>query len=784
MKTLIFLVLFSSLITHATDEVCDENDNSFYKFAAKISLPNCHKKEILNTTLCTDCLSQFEKAYNKKITETNKEVLQKTFLEASLKEFKKSITHNMVEALKMSALPDTGADFAKSTKACKLKTLQDFAQGCNSPEALKLLGESERFKSLNQEIAGELATILSTTESFSSEKTLLKRGTNACFVRERDVLQLTSAALEEEFTPELIAAIKKLDPKSIKSFDDIFFSDEVSKVFSGDFTDLINSLKLHPLLRDHFKDPKTTMSFFKSIKEPHNSSRLRESLYSRKNGENFDNNLSQNCEKSFEAFKKAICSPEFAHGNIDLKPGENFKKLTDDEFTNLDSEFASSEEAINKNLSLLKLCPNQNKTHKMSFQDESKKIAGDLDEVLKANTLVEFQDKKFQMEMGATKEQLCDLTDCEGTFICKVKKKYKEMKTGETLDAKLATTSNKSANNLLRSMIGDASSTDAKTKEILIAHGIIPQADGKLVAQPEVPERKADYFALAHSNPTEPAAAPAKGPQTSHKNLAATPRQDSGRTEYTTDQSAEELANYNLPDFKDLLGDSDEEELKKIQDEIRRRIRELPDNKPSSHVEAKKIAREAFKGAGRSITPVQENKLATRMMESASETPVARSDFHQNSPKPQDNGAQVSKADTQLTKWKKNQMNEALAGMQGARSVATKDIIDAQTEAQDKTKALTTVALNIAEDPRITLSDVFQDKLARNDSETQLLKVLVRSQKNFILNVKSVNFKVVFDEEKKLRILLESGDEKEALRLRPQLEMFLKKLNSEGTFRY
>ena len=111
-----------------------------------------------------------------------------------------------------------------------------------------------------------------------------------------------------------------------------------------------------------------------------------------------------------------------------------------------------------------------------------------------------------------------------------------------------------------------------------------------------------------------------------------------------------------------------------------------------------------------------------------------------------------------------------------------KDIIDAK--ADSASKPLTTVALSIAEDPRITLSDVFNDKISRNDSETQLLKVLVRNQKNFILQVKSLNFKVIFDEKKELRILLESGDKKEAERLRPQLEMFLQKLKSNTSFRY
>src|SRR5690606_12905023 len=149
---------------------------------------------------------------------------------------------------------------------------------------------------------------------------------------------------------------------------------------------------------------------------------------------------------------------------------------------------------IDKNIALLGLCPTKTKMPLLSFKQKAQEITTGLDQAFQAHTLKQFEESKYFIEMGGMKAQLCDLTDCQGSFTCKVKMKYKKMKGSENLDAKLASTSNESVNELLRSMIGDTSKTETKTKEILIAHGIIPRADGKLVSQPEVPERRPDYF--------------------------------------------------------------------------------------------------------------------------------------------------------------------------------------------------------------------------------------------------------------------------------------------------
>lgn len=140
--------------------------------------------------------------------------------------------------------------------------------------------------------------------------------------------------------------------------------------------------------------------------------------------------------------------------------------------------------------------------------------------------------------------------------------------------------------------------------------------------------------------------------------------------------------------------------------------------------------------------------------------------------------ASVSRGNSAADNWKNDGMNRALAEMHGAKQSAGgtgRDIASLSDDAS--AKDVTTVALNIAEDPRLSLSQSLSDKINKNDSETQLLQVLVKNKTNFILQVKSVNFKVVFDDKKQLRILLDSGDPAEAEKLRPQLEIFFKRLN-------
>jgi hypothetical protein len=499
---------------------------------------------------------------------------------------------------------------------------------------------------------------------------------------------------------------------------------------------------------------------------------LLSTLYSKENGDKFDNDLAESCENSFKALNKAICSDEFQKGDIYNDPVKNFDKLNHSPPT--EDSLAASENLMQTNIKLLELCENKPGPKKLDLSFVNQEIGNSLMNNQKKDSLETYKNQKHVTEIGSLTANLCQMTDetcIEGTLTCTIYKRYKESQKPGTLENKLANSSNNEVNKLLRSMIGDPKNIDPKTKEILIAQGIIPKNDGTLVPQPEVSERRPEAYAAAQANSPAVASTGAQKTATTHSLQPTRFPASERQSNYSTNTSTVlKSPNLDMPDFSDLMRGSNED-LSEIQNEIRRRLSELPTNRPANMNEAKKIARDSFAAKGQSLTPQQEIAFADRIMRPAAPTIADTQSLNNDTP----NRAAVSDTDSQLEKWNKGRMNAALADMAGAKQLNKPDII--ATSAESKPKELTKVALNLAEDPQVTLSEVFQDKFDRNDPETQLLKVLLRSKNPFLLQVKSMNFKVIFDKNK-FNVLLESGDSNEAQRIRPQLEMFLKKLKS------
>jgi hypothetical protein len=301
-----------------------------------------------------------------------------------------------------------------------------------------------------------------------------------------------------------------------------------------------------------------------------------------------------------------------------------------------------------------------------------------------------------------------------------------------------------------------------------------------MVKQPDIPERQPDFVQKEgqQANGGATLANAKSGQPTNVANTARAGRNPSSET--TIDEgysNANTKTSSALPDFSDLM--DDQQELKGIQDEIKRRLLGIPENKPANLADAKKIARDSFRSRGKRISPEQEDAFAARMMQQP-ESPAQNIANNTQTPNANpENRANVSDSENAKAKWRKGQDQAALMGMQGAQQALGKDSANgAAAGADGKPKDMTKVALNIADDPRVTLSDMFNKKIDQNDPETQLLKVLLKNKNNFLLQVKSMNFKIVFDEKNNFNLLLESGDKQEAARIRPQLEMFLKKLKA------
>lgn len=783
MKIFFSLLLILTSVAYSQDPHCEGDQYNLIQ--KSISVPNCINKKILLDSrydVCKDCGDLFLKRYTEKSPKITNSEQQKLFIEILLEEYRKNITNNLIETIKLAALPSTGSSFKRSQTSCKMKKIDDFAKGCNSPAAIALLSKSDLFKNLDKAMSNELAKVLS-DKDVQFQNTLLERDKPACFIPEKQLLYLTSSAVEESFTPELISLFKNQNFSHFKTMEDFFISEGFLDSFEGNIDEFKVSIKSHPFLNQIFNSPEKVSTFFKSIPAPYNLNSFRTQLYKKESGDLFDEKLASNCENSFENLKNTICSKDFENANLSLEPQKLHKRFSNRALKPSDDDFALSESLISKNLDVLKYCPNSSQKTKLNLSEKSKIVSSGLDDKYKEDSLKAFSIEKHETEIGKINNALCKMNDetcIEGTVVCSIYKKYKNIKSNpDSTDSKLANTSNPEVKDLLRSMIGDTTSADPKTKEILIAHGIIPQEDGKFIEQPDIPERRPDYFAKVAANPSTPeiAQAPKVTTPSSQQMAARRPSSEMYNDGYSNIGSQDDTSpsRYSMPDFSEITRDS--EELRNIQNEIRRRLTELPVKNAPTKAEAKKILRDSFKARGRTLPAVQEERLAEEMVSvPGSATPSSQQqNFASNT---EANRAAVSETDSQLEKWKKNQANAALMGMAGARAVSGNTSDKTASENSVTEKELSKVALNLPEDPSVRLSDIFANKYHANDPETQLLRVLLKNRNNFVLQIKSANFRVIFDEKQNLNLLLESGDKKEAERIRPQLEIFLKRLKT------
>jgi hypothetical protein len=789
MKVISLLVILS-LNAFAVENDCPSTDFPIVSMIMDLSKPNCLNEKFLESArqgdsraLCGECKESFQKGNKNTIQQLTPEKKRSIFFETALKEYQKNITNNLVETIKLRALNSTSGEFKLSTSACKMKTFDDFTKEdkshkkCNSKEAIKLLKETPLLQDINNGIRGELAKILSNEEKFQPQHSLLNRKSPACFIPEKLILSSMSSAIEESLSQSMIEALSSLDASKYSSMAEMFLDEKVSEKYEGDISELISSLKNHPLLYEHLKSPLSLSSFFKSIPSPKNLNNLKKSIYSQKSGDNFDKRLAKSCEDSFQNLKDSLCSDEFEKGSIALNPFLNYKSIYSKNLEGTKEDLITSEDLDKKNRDLLALCEPNKKKNDLDLATIKNDINSGLDEKYSNQSLSEYQFDKYESDIGSANKSLCEYASkkCkDNSYVCKLVNSYNDLKT----NPQIANASNESINKVLRSMIGDTSTIDPATKEILISNGIIPKSDGSLIAQPEVPERNFNNSpqAPAQLKPTTIAASASPT-----ERIVRSPSQD-----YANSKEADSQQAYSDPtaDLANQVNDQDRE-LKKIQDEIKRRLAGLPNKRPSSMAEAKNIANQSFRSQGKNITPEQEAAFAQSMMQPEAGDQAATAAFNNSPSKPtsSENRAAVSNTATLAEKFKAGQRDAALMGMAGAQQASGINSDDKAASAASEAKAekLTKVSMKIAEDPKVTLSDIFSKKLDQNDKETQLLKTLLKNKSNFLLEVNSMNFKVVFNDKNNFNVLLESGDKNEAERIRPQLEMFLNKLKRNNS---
>ncbi len=781
------LILISlSTPIHATDENCDQ-ETPLTRAVGAIALPNCVRSEI-RAEACRDCSSNFLRRYPGRAPQLSLQETQEKFLRTALEEYKKTVAHNLLEATKLATLPNTGSSLERSRRSCQIKGPQDFINGCSSEAATRLLSSSPLLGDITRGTANELARILSTDPNFRPEPTLLRRSTPACFIPERHILYLQSSALEEMFPPALIRAFRNVPPNRYQTMQDFFRSPEFTQNYQGDLSELRNSLKTHPLLNAVFTTPAQAIGFLSSIRAPQSTARLREALYSRSAGDQLDRQLAENCEKSFAAIKRSLCSDNFERGKLDLDPANNFERLANTPLEASEEELAASEQLINVNLQFLRHCPQVQDATATNLTSENQQIGQGLEPRLRELSYETFRLQRHERDIGYRQSNLCGMTEqtcTAGTLDCRIFRKLQQLRNPNSPEARLANSTNDSARELLRSMVGDATGVDPRGREVLIANGILTRTDGSYVEQPQVQERHPEYLARVASEEPDESGSSATTPTTQQASRETAQRaQDRApaaseasflppSTDANPGANAAAARTNTEPDLSDVV--RDREELENVQDELRRRLGQLPTGQTPSPIEARRVVREAFTARNQPLTQAQEVRLANQITTPRTETPSSSSVLD-DLPRSGTNRAGVSNTPSQLEQWRSNSMNRALMEMSGARGQSAEETARTANAAQGG--ELTRVALNIGEDSRVTLAEILNSKISGNDAETQLLKTLLRNNNNFVLQVRSMNFRIQFNQAQGFNLLLESGDRGEAERIRPQLEQFLRRLRA------
>lgn len=783
-KILALSILLLSLSSLANGfEDCDE-ENNLSKIAKGITYPNCNIPENIQsfknrmpTLLCDSCKKEFELIHGKKIAENPKH-LQEEFFQSVLNEYKKNVTNNLLTALKTKTLYPNGAKYPKAIAACKLKISDDAVKSCQSDTAKKLLTDSKFFKNLQTELQNETARYLSNERGFDPKPTLLKRAPQTCHIPESDILLFSASAIEDSLSPEMINYLKTIDPKKHSSVGELFSSDDFLENI-GDFSELKVAMSNHPYFSSHMSSTENFLNFVTRIPAPSHSKDLKSVLYSKENGTSFDAALARNCESSFNALKESICSSEFEQGKIFNDPARNFSKLEISKERPSEESLSSTEKLVDTNIKLLEICENKEVAGSKNLTAANDKIGAFIQEDQKPLSFEDYTGSKYNSEIGSLSRALCEMTPekcIAGTMTCSIYKKYKEFNDPKSKISRPVNFANTDANELIRAMLGvPDDKMDPKTKQILIMNGIFPKDDGKLAAQPGIPESQQEFFAKIPSPKINQVSSKSASSTVASSNAARIQQPSDNYSNNALSNSTPSAPTGNMDDISDLVRGSTED-IKDIQDEIKRRLGNLPQNKPASVEDAKKIARDTFKAKGRKITPYQEQALADRMLQPEVPNSVSTNTATNTNP----NSPAVSNTETQAEKWRNGQKDAALMGMAGAQQVLANGASMGRGPAsvEAKPKDLTKVALNIAEDPKVKLSDIFANKIDQNDPDTQLLKVLLKNKNNFLLQVKGMNFKIMFDDKNNFNVLLESGDRGEAERMRPQLEIFLKRLKS------
>lgn len=751
LKFIVFLILSASTFVHAED--CMESLLNISDLTNATTIRNCNKPSLLrvdfNTssrgrsrasqtqqvTVCNECRSDFSRNVGSNpITDRElRNLKQNAYIDILHNEMEKILSSTMVDIVALRENYETGSKFNSAKSKCSYEAFETKVnQNCGSKKT-NILN-----RDLKGKLTSELVALLSPVPH--RVKGILNRGNqNQCNISDQEILSLKPRVLEASISPELAL---KISSYNFSNTNDLLRQLEED---SGASSLLFKS---HPLFGALIKEPRKFIDFFKTLSSSANSSnfttKLQEQLYKPEYGNLLDNDIARRCSAAYDTFVSKVCSPapnDLESKSIGLGPIQNYEKFLNGSNGDENTELSHSPAIIKNNLLLFQFCPTPN-DNEIKVSDAINEMYGSVSNDEKEPSLSEYAFNKYSQDLGGVADSVCEKLrsqdSCPSTDVTKACNFFRAYKTHKDLNStenRLASSLNESINELLRSFIGNGGANlPPESKRVLIAEGILPQADGTFVRSAPIPEREPNFLSnLANNVAPSSQSAPAQ---------AATARGQSARAANAPQASALDpstFSNFSTPTEQSTsaLTDSDEARLSAIQDQIMRRISHAGATPPTREQVAREV-RQVYRNNNRPLSPTQEAQVVEQVMASAASAPGA--DPAWGSTGTFANGRASLGPDGRPSRAAQ-QRNAALADMQGARNNPFANVdggnanrAPANAEENNATQ-LSTVAVVIAGDVRSNTS-VLSTKL----------QAMLQNENDFILKLNDIPFTIDFVE--------------------------------------
>lgn len=743
---MIYLVLlFFSGIAPAV-ELCDFFTDEEMRNILNVSIPNCFTAENLEEErfqqdssppqagpICGNCRSQLL-ARASMSSQDMKKIRQQAYFSAMSNEYKKAMTSLMID---MVALRKTFSSppMSKAGEKCNSQNLQRMIDRRCTGSAKSFLSDS----GIHTSLGNELAQILAPSPIQAQGTFVRPQRENSCGISPETIFSLRPLLLTEYITPEVVNSFSQGSATTKEEL--------LLELMNND--EVYSLLKSHPTLKSLTESPSDFYAFFRSlqgISDIHQlKNRFNEKVYSPELTGRLDSQIAQRCETAANKFLEKVCSSAFTDGDISLGNFQSFEKFNNNSEPPT-GDLVSTEPSLNRNIALVDFCEERSNT-RLNLRSDSEEISRWLISNERSASLQEFGSRVHEEQVETFRSSLCQLNQAGGcsdnSASCRLYRLYDQSQQPNSPLFRLANSPDRNINRVLGSMISDGPGLSPEARQVLIAEGIIPQANGEFVERPEIPERRPDYLSNVANGTITPA-----GAQTAATTTQPPARPQRTQQPQTTAQPAvfqpQAAAN------SDVTPDSTRDDIDALRDFEERLGRRLTDaERAAALAEARtQPQRPAPSDRGRRDTRAQDSRTPGPAFTSVPQPQAFSSgSVDPQTVQPPQAGDATLDRDPNRRTLADAQRNAALAAMDaknrpqgGGVSGAQRGPASTGDDTQGSTSPDSTVALTISGDIRQNLEQV----ITGSDASGANLRALLRSQAPFRFQLNNSLFDVQF----------------------------------------